>query len=137
MEADGSTFVRVDIGQVAFVDGGRETWVPAGASCRAFPARGSGTPRWDDAPGELVAAVEALDRAKPENRLEAAMAVIRVCKGRSSALTLWHLAHDRDARISEASWPALVKQIGAPVGITEPRSPEAEESWKLLLKSRH
>ncbi|MEK7468125.1 MAG: hypothetical protein AAB074_11980 [Planctomycetota bacterium] len=133
VEADGSTLVRVDSGQVAFADRGRETWVPADASCRAFPARGSGTPRWDDTPGDLVAAIEALDRARPEDRREAALAVIRACRSGGSALTLWHLAHDRDPGISEAAWPALVARIGVPDGVTEERAPEAEENWKQRI----
>ncbi len=133
VEPDGSTFVHVDFGQVAFVDGGRETWIPDGASCRAWPARGSGTPRWDDAPADLLAAVDALDRAAPELRSAPASAAIRACSRKRDALTLWHLAHDRDPQVADAAWSALIELVGAPEGVDQPRAPGAEERWKERL----
>ena len=134
VEADGSTLVTVDFGQVAFVDGGRETWVPQGASCRAYPARGSGTPRWDEATDDFTAAVEALDRSASEKRRELALVVIANCESNRSAITLWHLAHDPYPGISNAAWTALIDLIGAPEGVTEWRAPEADERWKLRFE---
>lgn len=136
VEEDGSTFVRVDLGQVAFVDQGRETWVPSGASCRARPGLGSGTPRWDDADGALLARIDALDRAVGGERVDAAGLVIAACGRERDALTLWHLAHDPDARVAEAAWNALHALVGAPEGVTDWRAPEAAEPWKTHLLER-
>jgi hypothetical protein len=138
VDADGSTFVRVDVGQVAFVEGGRETWIPSGASCRAWPSRGSGTPCWDDAAKEMRAAVALLDRAKHSVRSQAAKRVIELCDEKRDALSLWHLAHDADPQVSGAAWTALIRLVGAPrdaaCDIDALRAPEAAERWKAHLE---
>jgi hypothetical protein len=134
VEEDGSALVSVDFGQVAFVDRGRETWVPSGASCRAWPARGSGTPRWDDSRDEIIAAIDALDRAAPDARRESAAALIRECRTPLEALSLWHVVHDSDPSISEPAWAALIDLVGEPKGIPDPRAGEAAERWKLRLE---
>lgn len=130
---DGSTFVRVDVGQVAFVDGGRETWIPSGASCRAWPARGAGTPCWDDARPQLREGIERLDRAPLDERAAAAQQVIGLCAERRDALSLWHLAHEADPNVSGVAWTALIKLVGAPQGLDDPHAPEASERWKAHL----
>ncbi len=134
VEPDGSAFVKVDVGQVAFAEKGRETWIPADASCRAWPARGAGTPRWDDARPELVAAIEKFDRSPAGERLAAATSVIALCGEPRDALSLWHLAHDPDQAIAEAAWPALTRLVGVPDGVGDPRAPQAEEDWKRRLR---
>jgi len=135
VEPDGSTFVKVDVGQVAFVEKGRETWIPSDASCRAWPAHGAGTPRWDDARPELVAAIETFDRSSAGERLAAATSLIALCGEPRDALSLWHLAHDPDQAIAEAAWPALTRLIGVPDGTGDPRAPQAQEDWKRRLRS--
>jgi hypothetical protein len=135
VEPDGSTFVRVELGQVAFVDNGRETWIPRGASCRAWPARGSGTPRWDDAPGALAAAIETLDRSEAGGRSAAARKVIGLCASPRDALPLWHLAHEEEREVADAAWSALVGLVGAPAGVDEPRGAAAAEDWKAHLQA--
>jgi hypothetical protein len=135
VEPDGSTFVRVELGQVAFVDAGHETWIPRGASCHAWPARGSGTPRWDDAPPALAAAIETLDRSEPSARRGAAQQAIGLCSTQRDALPLWHLAHDGEHEVAEAAWSALVRLVGAPEGVEDPRSASAAEAWKLHLEA--
>ncbi|HTF90191.1 MAG TPA: hypothetical protein VK843_17380 [Planctomycetota bacterium] len=135
VEADGSTFVHVDLGEVAFVEGGRETWIPKDASCRAWPSRGSGTPRWDDARPELIAAIEALDRAKPGESSAAAAALIRTCDQKRDALSLWHLTNESDRAVADAAWKKLIELIGVPEGVDDARAAEAAESWKRHLES--
>jgi hypothetical protein len=135
VEPDGSTFVHVDAGEVAFEGGGRETWIPSAASCRAWRSRGSGTPRWDDAPPALAAAIDALDRSDPSGRRAAAEQVIALCDAPRDALSLWHLAHDLDPGIAEAAWSALVDLVGVPEGVLDPRAASAAETWKLHLES--
>lgn len=138
VEPDGSTFVSVEFGQVAFVDDGRETWIPAQASCRAYPERGSGTPRWNDARDAIVAAVDGLDRAPADQRDAAARALIAQCTEPRDALTLWHLAHERDPALSDAAWTALLALAGTPDGAVTNRvdalAPDAAEAWKRHLE---
>ena len=136
VEPDGSTFVHVDFGQVAFADGGRETWIPRDASCHAWPARGSGTPRWDDAPAALAAAIEALDRSETGGRRAAAQRVIGLCSTQRDALPLWHLAHDGDREVAEAAWDTLARLVGVPEGVADPRGASAAEAWTQHLEER-
>src|SRR5262245_42607776 len=49
VDEDGSGMLSVGAGWVAFEEKGRESFVPAGASSRMDPARGPGTPSYDDA----------------------------------------------------------------------------------------
>lgn len=138
VDADGSTFVRVDLGQVAFVEGGRETWIPRGASCRAWPSRGSGTPCWDDEAEDLRRAIAVLDRCEDSARVSAAKQVIERCDEQRDALSLWHLAHDPEPQISDAAWTALIQLVGTPGNAGSDsqasRAPEAAESWKAHLE---
>src|SRR5437870_3865902 len=48
VDEDGSGLLSVEQGWVALEANGLESFVPAGASCRIDPARGPGTPRYDD-----------------------------------------------------------------------------------------
>ena len=135
VEPDGSTLVHVELGQVAFVEKDRETWIPRDASCYAWPTRGSGTPCWDDAPKALATAIEALDRSEPSTRSAAAQRVIGLCSARRDALPLWHLAHEGDPEIVEAAWNALIKLVGTPDSLKDARDPSAEVAWKKHLEA--
>ncbi|MDX2032366.1 MAG: zf-HC2 domain-containing protein [Blastocatellia bacterium] len=78
--------LRVTMGWVAFEWQGRESFVPAGASCVTRPTLGPGTPWFDDAGKPFVDALAALDRGDA-GALETVLAESRA----RDALTLWHL----------------------------------------------
>lgn len=132
VDRDGRSVVTVTIGQVAFVDGAREVYVPMGASCRAG-TRGAGTPAWTDAPDDLLKAVHAFDDRPSAER--AREVVARSTQPRDS-LTLWHLLADRDAGVAALALDALEKR-GAPDGVSRDavlrRDPAALEAWKSHL----
>jgi hypothetical protein len=109
----GRSFVRVLTGRVAFVDGPREVYIPAGAACRAQPGRGSGTPYWEDASTELIQAIQALDAAA--DRPAAARRVAQLVQRPKDTLTLWHFLHD--PALAPVGLDALVKIVPAPAGI--------------------
>jgi hypothetical protein len=129
---DGSSVVHVGSGRVAFTDGDREVFVPAGATCRAAPGRGSGTPHWDDAPAKLQLAVQAFDLAT--DRRAAALQVARSCERPEDGLTLWHLLTDRDPEVAALAYRVLENLVGKPEGVTREatlaRDPDALEAWK-------
>lgn len=137
VDADGATTVHVETGRVAFQNGAREVFVPAGATCRARRGAGSGTPHADDAPPALVAAVRAYDEAAPAGRAAAAHAVLRAAALPGGALTLWHLLQDDDRGVRMATLDMLTAASGSPVDAprdrTLARDPEALESWKQHL----
>lgn len=134
VDAAGRSVVHVTTGRVAFADGGREVYVPAGATCTAVPSRGSGTPHWDDAPPDLIAAVRAFDEAPPAQRLAAAKAVTRESGRPLDSLTVWHVMQDDDPAVADLGFRALVNLIGSPDGVTRAstlaKEPAAMEAWK-------
>ncbi|HEX9761086.1 MAG TPA: hypothetical protein VGA40_09215, partial [Candidatus Acidoferrales bacterium] len=61
VDAAGAGFLHVISGWVAFETEGRESFIPEGAMCTTRPGPGPGTPYFEDAPAELIAALESLD----------------------------------------------------------------------------
>lgn len=87
-DRSGVGLLRVQTGWVAFEFEGRESLVPAGASCRTRPAVGPGTPYFDDAPQPLVEALAGFDfRGGGSSELDIILAESRM----RDTLTLWHL----------------------------------------------
>src|SRR5204862_5666695 len=58
---DGTGRLSVAAGWVAFEYGGRESFVPAGASSRTHPQIGPGTPTYDDADEQFGRAIDDFD----------------------------------------------------------------------------
>jgi hypothetical protein len=87
-DEDGTGLLRVTKGWVSFQWKGRESLVPAGASCRTRPHDGPGIPYFDDASESLKQALERFGFEKAGNdALNAILAGSRV----RDTLTLWHL----------------------------------------------
>jgi hypothetical protein len=100
---DGDAKVRVVTGQVAFEDGKREVFVPAGAVCVAKKGRGSGTPRFEDAPPAVAKAFDAYDAASPDDRPKLAAAALQTVRDDRDTLPAWHLLQDADAETARAA----------------------------------
>ena len=84
---DGTGFLTVETGWVAFEWKNLESFIPAGAACTTRPGRGPDTPHFLDAPGTLIASVARFDQTQDPQALRAALGVARA----RDALTLWHL----------------------------------------------
>src|SRR5947208_3902439 len=91
VDDDGTGLLSVTTGWVAFEFNGRESFVPAGASCRTDRAAGPGTPRFDDADQAFQSAVERFDFGHDEGDRVAALRLILDRARSRDALTLWHL----------------------------------------------
>lgn len=84
-DRDGAGIVRVTSGWVALEWRGRESLIPAGASCRMYPGRGPGTPCFDDASAAFAGALDKFD-------LRQGMLHVILAEARTrDTLTLWHL----------------------------------------------
>jgi hypothetical protein len=93
-DRSGVGILRVQAGWVAFEFEGRESLVPAGATCHTRPGVGPGTPYFDDAPEPLLEALDAFDfHGGGAGALSAVLAESRV----RDTLTLWHLLSRVDA----------------------------------------
>ena len=86
-DPDGNGVLRVTLGWVSLEWYGRESLVPAGASCRTRPKVGPGTPYFDDAPQNLQGALAKFDLVGGQAALAAILDEARV----RDTLTLWHL----------------------------------------------
>jgi len=91
IEEDGAGLLHVESGWVAFAQGGRESFVPAGASAGTRPHFGPGTPYFDDADPRLVMELSRLDfqSLTAAQRAAALDAVLETARPRDG-ITLWH-----------------------------------------------
>ena len=86
VEGDGSGILHVETGWVAFQTGDRESFIPAGASCRTYVRQGPGTPYQAEASSGFRDGVDAFDTG----HAEALQPLLRTSQP-ADALTLWHL----------------------------------------------
>jgi hypothetical protein len=122
----------VSSGQVLLEQEGRESLVPAGASCETRAGGTLGTPVFDDAPAELKRALHDFDFAGGGR--EALDTVLRHARVRDS-LTLWHLLKRADRSFRNAVFLRLSELAPPPQGCTSPEAlDEAHlEQWKDSL----
>lgn len=130
VDDSGHTTLSVVLGKVSFESEGRKVRVPAGASCRAVPGRGPGTPVWDDAGADFHAAVEAIDGAKTLHSAGGATSnagssgdaagalklVLKQSRARDS-LTLWNLLDHPDPDVRAQTFDRLAELVPPPVGL--------------------
>jgi hypothetical protein len=89
VDESGSGILRVTLGSVSLEWKGRESYVPAGASCRMHPHAGPGTPYFEDSTLDLRQALDTLDDGLP-TKGDALGSVLADSRPRDT-LTLWHL----------------------------------------------
>ena len=133
VDDDGTGLLSVDVGWVAFDFKGRESFVPAGASCRTDAHAGPGTPRFDDADHEFQMAVERFDFGVNAADRSAALALILARARTRDAITLWHLLARVTPSERGAVFDALAARVTPPAGVTRDRvlalDRDALDSW--------
>ena len=117
VDEDGSGVLSVTSGWVAFEFNSRESFVPAGASCRTHPRLGPGTPRYDDARQEYREALDEFDFGDAARRSDALRVILSDRSG-ADAVTLWHLIPRVDAVDRAGVVDALADQVPMPDGVT-------------------
>jgi hypothetical protein len=127
----GAGLLRVSAGWVALEWQSREVLVPAGASCRMRPAKGPGTPWFDDAAAAFVRALDTFDTSQTE------LGAILVAARPRDTLTLWHLLSRADAGERPLVYDRMAALAPPPPGVTRERilslNPEALAQWKNEL----
>ena len=120
VDDSGNGLLQVTLGWVSLEWSGRESMVPAGASCRTRPKVGPGTPYFDDASEALKQALTDFDfeamKDGGDSALETVLGEARV----RDTLTLWHLL----ARVDPASRLRVYNRMTALVPLPEGVSPE-------------
>jgi hypothetical protein len=117
-DEDGSGLMRVTKGWVSFQWNGRESLVPAGASCRTYSHAGPGTPYFDDASDSLKRALDTFDQAPRADALSAILSASRV----RDTLTLWHLLARVGAADRRRVYDGIATLTPVPAGISREKA---------------
>jgi hypothetical protein len=115
----GVGILRVTSGWASLEWGGRESLVPAGASCPTRPAVGPGTPSFEDASERLREALIAFDFG--DGRSEALEFVLAEARSRDT-LTLWHLLSRVDAADRTRVFERMVALSPLPPSVSRERA---------------
>jgi hypothetical protein len=130
VQDDGSGLVTVQTGWVAFQDGSRESFIPAGAECRTLPRLGPGLPYFESASQTFREAVWQFDGTGRSKELET---IVREAR-KEDALTLWHLIPRTDGRDREmvvTRFASLIPGVDEP-GLLAGNSAAEDGAWNLL-----
>jgi hypothetical protein len=114
-DEDGNGLLRVTLGWVSLEWEGRESLVPAGASCQMRPKIGPGTPYFDDASRGLRLALADFDFGKGgDAELDTILAEARV----RDTLTLWHLLSRVEPGGRQRVYNRIVALVPLPKGVS-------------------
>jgi hypothetical protein len=119
VDEQGVARVSVTDGQISFELGGREVYVPEGASCVSTPDRGPHAPLFDDAAEDFKAAVAAVEFAdEPDPMMLKHIADI---DRKEDGLTLWHLFTSPASapELKQVAFERLSDLFPKPVGATD------------------
>jgi hypothetical protein len=126
--------LRVTSGWASLEWGGRESIVPAGASCPTRPEVGPGTPAFDDSSDRLRQALLSFDFEG--GGVQAVDIVLAEARGRDT-LTLWHLLSRVDARERPRIFDRMVALTPLPPNVTREKAlaldPETLALWREEL----
>jgi hypothetical protein len=136
MEADpeGNGLLSVTLGWVSLEWEGRESLVPAGASCRMRPKIGPGTPYFDDASQRLEGALTGFDfKHGGDAALDIVLGEARV----RDTLTLWHLLSRVDAADRQRVFERIIDLAPLPAAVSRDKAlqldPETLKTWREEL----
>lgn len=153
VEADGSTWLSVETGQVAFETEQRRVVVPAGADVRARTGLGPGTPHWNDSSAAYRAALDQIDRIEVQSEgaiaetapsgahdtpaIDVALALVLEGSEDRDTLVYWNLIGHPDSRVRNAGARRLAQLAPPPNGVDLSTclagDQAALEQWKEAL----
>jgi hypothetical protein len=126
--------LRVTSGWASLEWSGRESLVPAGASCPTRPSVGPGTPSFDDATPRLREALLRFDFAA--DRRQSIDTVLEEARPRDT-LSLWHLLSRVDAPERVRIFDRMVALTPLPAGVARDKAlaldPETLKLWREEL----
>ncbi len=133
-DEDGNGLLRVTLGWVSLEWAGRESLVPAGASCRTHPKTGPGTPYFDDASPSLQDALSRFDAQAAESPvLDQILTEARV----RDTLTLWHLLSRVPPADRQRVFNRMVDLVPLPKSVAPDRAlqldPDTLKIWREEL----
>lgn len=138
MKADenGNGLLRVTLGWVSLEWAGRESLVPAGASCRTRPKIGPGTPYFEDASQPLQDALIKFDfendqtGAHQTGALDAVLSEARV----RDTLTLWHILSRVSPPDRQRVFNRMIELVPLPKGVAPDRALQLDPATLKLWR---
>jgi hypothetical protein len=119
VDRSGSGLLQVTSGWVGFELRGRESFIPAGAVCPTRRDLGPGTPRYEDVPADVAAALDTLDFGTPDAAArDAALDVILTHARARDVVTLWHLLSRVPPDARGRVFDRLASFVPPPKGVT-------------------
>jgi hypothetical protein len=118
VDDDGVGTLKVASGWVSFEVNGRESFVPAGATCITRPAVGPGTPYYEEAPAALVDALETFDTTNDGSVRARAVDTVLAYARKRDAFTLWHLLAQTEGPQATRVFERLAGFVPPPSGVT-------------------
>ena len=132
VDDEGRGELRVTQGWASLEWNGRESLVPAGASCPIRPRIGPGTPAFDDAPAVLRAALVDFDVAGAGSQtLFRVLAAARV----RDTLTLWHLLSRVAPAERERVYDRIAELVPPPETISRAKALELDQDTLTRLRA--
>lgn len=111
--------IRVTTGWVGFEWRGRESFIPAGATCLTRRNFGPGTPFYDDTSAAFQAALDTLDQSSGASDTRAAALDRVLSEARAKdTVTLWHLLSRVDGPLRGRVFDRLAQFVPPPSGVT-------------------
>lgn len=132
-DESGDGVLRVSSGWVSLEWKGRESLVPAGATCRTRSRTGPGTPYFADAPEALQQALAAFDF---DGGTDVVGTILKQARVRDT-LTLWHLLSRVDPAERVRVFNRMVELVPLPASVSRDKvlqlEPETLKSWREEL----
>jgi hypothetical protein len=133
-DRSGNGLLHVTQGWVSYEVDGRESLVPAGASCRTRAGKTPGSPVFDDASPAFMAALAMFDGGDHGNALDAMLVSARA----RDTLTLWHLlSRVTDPAARARVFDRMTSFAPLPAGVTREGilalHPETLRRWREEL----
>jgi hypothetical protein len=130
-DEDGSGLLRVTLGWVSLEWEGRESLVPAGASCRTRPKIGPGTPYFEDASQGLQDALAEFDFGKSgDSAVDDVLTEARV----RDTLTLWHLLSRVEGAERQRVFNRIVDLVPLPKGVAPDKALQLDPATLKLWR---
>ncbi len=133
----GRSTLQVTSGWVALELKGRDSIVPAGASCITEPGKGLGTPYFDDAPAGLRTALHKYDF---ENGGATALTAVLAQARERDTLTLWHLLVNTRPDERGLVFDRIAALVPPPAGVTRAGVLRSDKrmlgAWESVLEYR-
>ncbi|HLG15203.1 MAG TPA: FecR domain-containing protein [Blastocatellia bacterium] len=136
VDGSGASLLHVTGGWVWLESHGKVSRVTAGSACAARPGLGPGTPYFEDASAEFLAALTKFDF---EDGGSAALGIILTQARPRDSLTLWHLLARVDEGDRARVYDRLAELVPPPEGVTRNGVLELDETeledWLVKLNS--